>query len=323
MTDGHAWPGRVAILGAGTMGASFAQIFSLAGIPCTIADRTPGIGEQALERLVRHAERCETRGLFPAGAAERIASLVDAAPRPEDGVEGAEFVLEAVAEDPAVKHDLYRRIEPIAGPDAVIASNTSAIPISQLATALERPDRFLGTHWFNPPQWVPGVEVIPTEHTRRDVVDRIIELHARLGKRPVEIRDGAGFVANRLQFALFKEATAIVADGVATAEQVDEIVRGSFGFRLPFFGPFAIADMAGLDVYAGAYPAIEEALGPRFAVPESVRSLTGAGRLGAKTGSGYLEWPDERRERLIAGRDESYAALQRLLDELRANGKAT
>lgn len=321
--DGARWPARVAILGAGTMGAGFAHVFALAGIPCALADRSAELAEGARARLVEDARRHEAGGLFPAGAAPRVEELVAAAADVEEAASGADYVLEAVFEDPEVKAETYRRVEPLAAPDAVIASNTSAIPIAQLARTLERPERFLGTHWFNPPQWVPCVEVIPTAQTRRDVVERVLELHLRLGKRPVEVGDGAGFVGNRLQFALFREATSIVEEGLATADQVDEVVRGSFGFRLPLFGPFTIADMAGLDVYTGAYAAMEDAFGPRFALPASVGELVGAGRLGAKSGAGYLEWPEERRERVIAGRNESYAALQGLLDELRASGKAT
>jgi 3-hydroxybutyryl-CoA dehydrogenase len=321
--SGGAWPAQVALLGAGTMGSGFAQIFALAGLPCALADRTPELASAARERLVELAAGYEAAGMFPSGAADRITGLVRAAGSIEEAVEGADYVLEAVFEDAAVKAETYRLIEPLVAADTVIASNPSAIPIGRLAAALERRDRFLGTHWFNPPQWVPCVEVIPTSDTRPDVVERVVALHRRLGKRPVTVGDAPGFVANRLQFALFKEATAIVDEGIASAEEVDEVVRGSFGFRLPFFGPFTIADMAGLDVYAAACAVVAEGLGPRFDVPRSTRELVEAGRFGAKSGSGYLEWPAERREPLIAGRYESYNALQSLLGELRSSGKAS
>ena len=128
----------------------------------------------------------------------------------------------------------------------MIATNTSAIPIRELAPALRSPERFVGTHWFNPPQWIPCVEVIAGPSTSPEVIAKTASLLTRLGKKPVVVGDAGGFVANRLQFAMYKEAVSIVADGVATPEQVDEVVRNSFGFRLPIFGPFMIADMAGL-----------------------------------------------------------------------------
>ncbi len=133
----------------------------------------------------------------------------------------------------------------------------SAISLRRSST----PSAFSGTHWFNPPQWVPCVEVIPGPETTKAVIERAVGFLDSIGKSPVTVGDAAGFVANRIQFAMFKEAVSCVAEGVAEPEEVDRIVSSSFGFRLPFFGPFAIADMAGLDVYAGAYDALEEDLG--------------------------------------------------------------
>ena len=164
-----------------------------------------------------------------------------------------------------MKLAVYAAIEAAADDDAVIATNTSSIPIAQLAAGLQRPGRFLGVHWFVPPLLVPCVEVIPTRTTDDRVVDEVVGALTRLGKTAVSSSgDGPGFVANRIQFAMFREAARIVEDGVATPEQVDEVVRSSFGFRLPFFGPFTIADMAGLDVYADIFDTLERGLGRDF-----------------------------------------------------------
>jgi 3-hydroxybutyryl-CoA dehydrogenase len=219
-----------------------------------------------------------------------------------------------------VKLRVFAEVEAAAPREAVIASNTSAIPIGTLAAGLERPERFLGMHWFNPPQWVPAVEVIPTPATDGAAVERVHAFLRHLGKRPVTVGDKAGFVANRIQFAMFKEAVSVVADGVATAEQVDEVVRSSFGFRLPFFGPFTIADMAGLDVYTGAYEALTEEFGPRFEAPELLAEHVREGRLGVKAGGGFLGLTQEQAAELVARRDASYRALSELLARLQADG---
>lgn len=305
---------RAAIVGAGTMGVGFAQVLALGGIECLIADVTADRAIAAREQAIALAARYVELGLMPAGAAETIADRVHPGESVAAAVEPASLVLEAVPEQPELKREVYGRIEAATAEDAVIATNTSAIPITSLSEGLQQPERFLGAHWFNPPQWVPAVELIPSAATDPAVVAGLAETLRALGKRPTVVRDSAGFVANRIQFAMFAEAAAVVAEGVASAEDVDDIVRSSFGFRLPFFGPFAIADMAGLDVYSGAYEALREAHGERFATPALVRELVEQGRVGHKAGAGVLEPPDDiaaHAER----RDQAYAALARLLNE--------
>jgi 3-hydroxybutyryl-CoA dehydrogenase len=256
------------------------------------------------------------------GAADTVAARVRAAASIEAAAEPAGFLLEAVTESPEVKRDVYRRAEPAMDAGAVIATNTSAIPIRELAKGLRQPERFVGTHWFNPPQWIPCVELIAGPETGAEILARTSALLERLGKRPVRVGDAGGFVANRLQFAMYKEAVSIVADGVATAAEVDEVVRNSFGFRLPIFGPFTIADMAGLDTYAGAYAALEEDLGERFAAPPELTERVARGQLGAKAGGGFSSLAPEDLPRVTQWRDRAYVALSRLLAELARDGAA-
>ena len=313
-----AWPRRAALVGSGTMGAGFAQLFAAVGVEARVVDVSPTAAEAARERVVALTRSFEEAGLVAAGAADAVDAHVTAAGSLAEGVADADLVLEAVTEDPQVKLAVFAEVEAAAPQDAVVASNTSAIPIASLAAGIERPERFLGMHWFNPPQWVPCVEVIPTPATRPDVVERVHAFLRHLGKRPVSVGDRAGFVANRIQFAMFKEAVSVVADGVATPEQVDEVVRSSFGFRLPFYGPFTIAEMAGLDVYTGAYAALTGEFGPRFEAPELLARLVAEGRLGVKSGGGFLALSDAEAAELVARRDRSYAALRELLEELDA-----
>ena len=310
---------RALVVGGGTMGGGIAQLLARAGVHCTIADATPELAVRSRERAVEQAHHFHAAGLWPERDAENVAEFLRAGSL-SAAARDAELVIEAIVEDPARKHEVLRAVEASAPAAAVIATNTSAIPIGLLAQALERRGRFLGWHWFNPPQWVPCVEVVPAGDTLPETVMWSLRILQALGKRPASVGDSAGFVANRIQFAMFKEAAAVVADGVADAATVDEVIRTSFGFRLPFYGPFTIADMAGLDVYTGAYAALREALGERLAAPESLEELVSAGRKGTKTGAGYREWTAADTARLLSTRDRQYAALGRLLDAEPADG---
>jgi 3-hydroxybutyryl-CoA dehydrogenase len=304
---------RAAIVGGGRMGLGIAESLLAAGLEVAIAEESPercAASRAALRaRVAAHVEA----GLVEAVVAERA----EAAPIGADVVaasEGADLVLEAVTEDLEVKRDVLGRCDAAAAEHAVVASNTSSLDIDELSTFVARPERFLGMHWFNPPEWTPGVEVVPTERTRPDVTDRVCELLRRAGKRPIVVASSVGFIANRLQMALFCEAARCVEEGLATPAGVDEVVRSCFGFRLPFFGPFQIADMAGLDVYEAVLAQHRRGLGDRFEVPEAVRALVAEGRHGPATGSGFYAYPEGERERLLLERDRRYAALGELLE---------
>jgi 3-hydroxybutyryl-CoA dehydrogenase len=185
-----------------------------------------------------------------------------------------------------------------------------------LAEAVTAPGRFLGVHFSNPAPFIPGVELIPhagTEPRSLATAKQIIEAG---GKQCAQVRDVTGFVLNRLQYALFQEATELLDEGVASARDIDTIVRTTFGFRLPFFGPFAVADMAGLDVYAFCYKSLQAGFPGRFATPHVLGELVEAGKLGTKSGAGFFDVPAERVRELVAYRNKAYVAMQRLLDEL-------
>jgi 3-hydroxybutyryl-CoA dehydrogenase len=301
------------------MGGGFAQLLGVKGIEVAVVDSTPERTEAAVRQLQVSAGDFERRGLLEPGDADRVQQVVRGADSIAAAVANADLVIEAVFEDPEVKREIYAEVEAAAPDDAVLATNTSAIPIGELSASLEHPGRFLGTHWFNPPQWVPCVEVIPGPETTESVIERVLGFLVSIGKRPVKVGDAAGFVANRIQFAMFKEAVSCVEDGVADPEEVDQIVSSSFGFRLPFFGPFSIADMAGLDVYSGAYEALEGDLGPRFSAPERLRALLAAGRSGTKSGGGFLDLSPESIPAMIEKRDASYVALSGLIDQIEAD----
>jgi 3-hydroxybutyryl-CoA dehydrogenase len=312
------WPARVAVVGAGTMGAGIAHAFAAHGIPTALVDATAALSEAGLTRSLELLRRLEAEGNVERGTSGTAERHLSMAASVEAAVRHADLIAEAVVEREDVKVRVYAEVEAAARDDAVIATNTSSIPIGQLMAGLRRPERFLGVHWFVPPLLVPCVEVIPSETTADRVVEQVVEALTRLGKTPVVVGDGPGFVANRIQFAMFREATRIVEEGLAAPAQVDEVVRSSFGFRLPFFGPFTIADMAGLDVYADIFDTLEGGLGDDFAAPRILREHVDRGEFGVKTGRGFLELSHARADELIGRRNRAYVALARLRQELEA-----
>ena len=313
--DSIGWPRKVAIIGGGTMGVGVAESLATAGVPVCLVDAMPELSRQACARLLERVHGHVEAGLLDTVALDRAAG-VQAAAGIADAVADADLVFEAVPEQLDLKRDILAAIAAAAPPEAVIATNTSSLPIDELAGSVNHPGRFLGMHWFNPPEWTPGVEIIRGAATEDGVVTRVETFLRAIGKHPIVVGSGPGFVANRLQFALFREALACVEDGLASPEEVDEVVRSCFGFRLPFFGPFQIADMAGLDVYMNVFETLERGLGDRFRVPPALRALVEQGRTGVKSGAGFSTYTPEARDQLLLTRDRYYAALAALLGEI-------
>jgi 3-hydroxybutyryl-CoA dehydrogenase len=298
----------IAIVGLGTMGGGLAVAALESGLQIEVVDRSPEATQHGVEQLTARwsGYRNLTRGapVSPSDlAAVRVAETITEACAP------AELVIEAVPEAWDIKRAVLGEIS--AATRSVVATNTSSFPIDDLAPALEEPARFLGVHFFHPAEWIPGVEVIPGAHTSPEAVERAQALLERMGKTATVVKSSAGFVANRVQLALFAECLRIVDEGVATVAEIDAIVRSTFGFRLPAFGPFAIADMAGLDVYASILETLAHAFGNRFEIPSSLRSLVEAGNFGVKTGRGFRDYSAVDTTELAAGRDAAYARLLR------------
>ncbi|MBF4586540.1 3-hydroxyacyl-CoA dehydrogenase [Curtobacterium sp. JUb34] len=306
----------IAVVGSGYMGGGIAQVLALAGHTVRIADVSAEIAASNRARLIAETEQFVTDGLFPADAVARVDAHLSAAASIEEAVAEADFIEEAVPEKIEIKHATLRRISEAARPDAIIGSNTSTILIESLAEAVVGPERFLGVHFSNPAPFIPGVELIPHPTTNEHAIAVGETVVAATGKQSARVKDSTGFVLNRLQYALFEEATKIADEGIATPDDIDTIVRTTFGFRLPFFGPFAIADMAGLDVYAFCFESLQTRWPERFATPPSLQQHVDAGELGTKSGAGYLEVPADRTPELVAYRNKAYVAMQKLLDDL-------
>ena len=222
-------------------------------------------------------------------------------------VAGAELVIEAIVEELGAKHALLRSLNGLCGGETIIASNTSSFMPSSLAEAVSCPDRLLVAHYFNPPYQIPLVEIVPGPDTSNETVMTVVGLLRKVGKKPVVLRkEATGFVGNRLQFALFREALAIVEQGIADPEAVDQVVRFGFGRRLAAAGPFEVFDLAGLDtilaVATQIFPELDTADPTGQLVPELLSRKVAEGDLGVKSGRGFHEWTaqkaDELRNRL-------------------------
>ncbi|MEU5884015.1 3-hydroxyacyl-CoA dehydrogenase family protein [Spirillospora sp. NPDC047279] len=297
--------GTTAVIGTGTMGRGIARLFLRAGHTVRVHDHVTGLAAAWVESLPDEERLSADGGVRISDAAT-----------PADAANGADLIIEAVAEDRAVKAVVLKVLSAHASDDCVIASNTSSFPIDDLAPDCALPERFLGIHFFNPADVIPGVEVIPGRATDPEVVARATAWLTAAGKRPATVRSSPGFIANRLQMALFLECLRCVDEGLVTPEDLDTVVSTTFGFRLSLFGPFAIADMAGLDVYQSIFATLEAGLGEQFTAPESLRSRTARGQFGLKVGQGFKTYDGPQRSELVTARDAKYAKLRDFLEDL-------
>jgi 3-hydroxybutyryl-CoA dehydrogenase len=286
---------RAAVIGGGLMGHGIAQVLALGGLEVVVHDPVP----EALEAVPRRiAANLEALGI----AAEVRVGLE---PELEAAAEGAQWIFEAAPENLPLKQEIFERLDAATPPESILATNTSVMRIGDVAGRAKRRGRIVGTHWWNPPFLVPLVEVVQGADTEPGVIDRTMSLLRSLGKTPVHVRrDVAGFVGNRLQHALWRQALELVDQGVCDAEDVDTVVKASFGIRLPVLGPIENADLVGLDLTLDIHEYVLPTLDPPSQPAAGLRQRVEAGDLGMKTGAGYRRWTaeeaDEVRRRLLA-----------------------
>ena len=313
-SDSSAMIERVAVIGAGLMGHGIALEFAVGGRQVAITDASAAALEQGVANMRRGAATLANLELAPRGACDTALQRVTACATLAEAVAGADLVIEAVSEDLPLKQRVFAELDRACGPEVVLASNTSTFMPSALAAGARHRERILVAHYFNPPHLLPVVEIVPHAGTAADVVARVRTLYEALGKRPVVLqREIAGFIANRLQQALLREAVALVEGGVASAADVDAVVSGSFGRRLAVAGPFEVSDLAGLDVIA----AIARELWPGLAaggIADLLAAPAAAGHYGAKTGRGFGDWPPARVDAAKARIATALAAIATLPD---------
>ena len=276
---------NIVVIGGGLMGAGIAQVF--ASNDCKVKVFEPN-QEVRLSLQDRVAENLKLMGSDIA-----IAELIEVCGDLEEAVASAQYITEAAPEKLDLKRSIFADLERLAPVDAILASNTSVIPITHITKGLETANRMVGTHWWNPPYLVPLVEVIQGDGTSQDTIDLTMGLLRGVGKEPAHVKkDRPGFVANRLQHALWREAIAMVAEGICDARTLDTCVKNSFGLRLPVLGPLENADLVGLDltldIHRTVIPELDRSSGPNPYLEQQIE----AGRLGFKSGEGFRSWTE-------------------------------
>jgi 3-hydroxybutyryl-CoA dehydrogenase len=269
---------HVLVVGAGQMGAGIAQVVAASGRRVSLYDSAPGAVEHGLETMDRSLAKLREKGGPDPGEV-----LVNVEPAAD--LVAADLMIEAVVEDAAVKEEVFRRADETLPPEAVLASNTSSIPISSLAAVTKRPDRVIGMHFFNPVPVLKLVEIVRGVETSDETAAAITELAEELGKTPAVANDVPGFVSNRILMPFINEAVWALHDGVADAEAIDTIAK--LGFAHPL-GPLALADLIGLDTCVAIMEVLRDGLGnDRYEPCPLLRELVGAGKLGRKSGAGF------------------------------------
>ena len=279
--------GRVGVVGLGTMGAGIAQVCLQAGLEVVGREVSPELGEKARQRIDHYLSRGVEKGRLTQeekdAALDRltlVTDLVDLGP--------CQLVIEAAFEDLEVKRELFGELEQSVEPEAILATNTSALSVTEIAAATTSPERVVGMHFFNPAPILPLVEVIRTVHTSDEIFDTAYAFAERIGKEPVACNDTPGFIVNRILIPLLNDCVRVLDESRVTPEDVDRAMR--FGVNWPI-GPCALIDLIGIDVHVHASEALHAALGEeRMAPPERLIQMQQAGHLGRKTGRGFYEY---------------------------------
>lgn len=279
-------PAVVGVIGGGRMGAGIAQSFAAAGSSVSVVESGGQAAAAALDRVATGLKRAAERGRLTEPA-EQVLARVTTADSVEDLPAGADLVVEAVPEDPALKARLLALAERAVSPTTVLATNTSSLSVTELASVLTRPGRFLGMHFFNPVPASELVEIVVAPHTEDGVVSAALDWTHALGKKDVVVNDSPGFASSRLGLALGLEAIRMVEEGVAEPEAIDDAM--SLGYKHPM-GPLRLTDLVGLDVRLAIAEYLHSTLGERFAPPRLLRDKVARGELGRKTGQGFYTW---------------------------------
>lgn len=310
---------HIGVLGAGLMGPGIAQAFSSAGYRVKIFDKDPAARGTVKNRIASNFNAFVNLNLASPEDRERCLENVSVATSLKNLCAGPQILIEAISEDLEVKRGVYGEVEKYTSGDTILTSNTSALSITAISEGLQHKIRFLGTHFWNPPHIIPCVEVIRGTFTEEGVFETVYSLMEKIKKVPVRVlKDVPGFLGNRLQHAMWREAISLQEKNIASAEDIDKVVKYGFGVRMPFIGPLETADLAGLaltlDIHKYLFPYLESSPEPSPALKE----LVSAGATGVKAGQGFYEWTPEKIQHLIQQRD---IFLLRIIHEMIAEAE--
>jgi 3-hydroxybutyryl-CoA dehydrogenase len=303
---------KTAVIGAGTMGHGIAQVCAQAGYEVKLVDISEGVLKRALIQIKENLAFFVESGILTSEESNKALSRIEVSMDLEGSVGDAEFVTEAIPEEMELKQKMFSRLDAGTPDHSILASNTSGLCITEIAKLTERPERVIGTNWWNPPHIIPLVEMMKGEKTSEETVQRTRKVLGGMGKKPVLIlKPTQGFVGNRLQIALLREALSLLDDGVASAEDIDTAASYGPGFRYPVLGPFKTADFGGLDIFhhlaKDLYKDLDSSKEPQRALIRLVED----GKLGFKTGEGFYNYKDKDPEELLRERDRKLLGILR------------
>jgi len=281
---------QITILGTGTMGRGIAYLSAVAGYDTVLFDSDASALEAARAAIESSLRKGVEKGKVSQESAAGAMTRVQLVPELEPAVSGADLVIEAVPESYELKTDLFAQADLYCGVDTILASNTSSISITKLASNIERRERFVGMHFFNPPHVMKLIEIVRGERTDDRTVEQVRAVAEKMGKTPIVVRDSPGFATSRLGVAIGLEAIRMLEEGVGSAEDIDRAME--LGYNHPM-GPLRLTDLVGLDVRLGIAEYLASTLGARFEPPQLLRDMVAQGKLGRKTGEGFYMWPAE------------------------------
>ncbi|HTF24262.1 MAG TPA: 3-hydroxyacyl-CoA dehydrogenase family protein [Candidatus Limnocylindria bacterium] len=282
---------KVAVVGAGTMGSGIAQVFALGACEVRITDSDPRALNAAIGKIHQSLEAMSEASFIKATEAQQAVKRIVAVPELRAAVRDVEIVTESIPERLELKQKIFAELENLAPESAVLASNTSSLLLSDMGHLLRDESRLIVTHYFNPAHILPTVEVIASPATSTSVVDQVCRLLASVGKTPIVLlKEIRGFVVNRIQAAMVREALFLLEQGITTADELDRAIQGSIGARLAVLGPFKVMDLGGLDVWAEVMRNLFPQLNDESTVPFLIDEKLRCNQLGAKSGRGFYEW---------------------------------
>ena len=281
---------QIAVIGSGTMGRGIAYLSAVAGFDTVIYDVETSALDAARASIELSLRKAVDRGKLDDAARTDALGRVQLANDLEPAVRTADLIIEAVPENFELKKDLFAQADLFCPEETILASNTSSLSITKLASTVEKRGRFVGMHFFNPPQAMKLVEIVRGERTSDATVDEVRAIAEKMGKMPIVVRDSPGFASSRLGVAIGLEAMRMLAEGVASAADIDKAME--LGYNHPM-GPLRLTDLVGLDVRLGIAEYLASTLGPRFEPPQLLRDMVAQGKLGKKSGEGFYRWDDE------------------------------
>lgn len=302
----------VVMAGAGTMGASLAQVYAKAGYKTVVYDIADNCLERGRHLIEINEKTLVDEDIITAEESEKIMSLITFT-TDKSCFSDCGLVVESIVENMDIKKNFWKEVSALVKDDTLLATNTSGLHITEIAEAVKGPERFVGQHWLNPPHLLPLCEIVVGEKTSEDTVKKMRQLVKELGKLPVVVKDINGFLINRIQFAVLREALYLVETGAATVEDIDTVMKAGMGLRYAALGPFGVADFGGLDTFDHINSYLNESLCDSKEGSPLLRKMVEEGKLGVKSGEGFYDYSGDKADKAVAQRDKLYIELAKTL----------